>query len=122
MRHLGHIGQLVVLVGLEQNAVPRAYDIPAHVMHGRVAGAQHQRIIALQRQRKEDLARGGSAAAQCATHVEKDVALEGGARPHPAVVPLGHHIRSRCRRLSLVQFVTDSSGTMALLAVAESAA
>lgn len=58
MRHLGHIGQLVVLVGLEQDAVTRAYDIPAHVMHGRVAGAQHQRIIALQRQRKEDLAMG----------------------------------------------------------------
>lgn len=125
MRHLGHVGQLVVLVGLEQDAVTRAYDIPAHVMHGRVASAQHQRIIALQRrQRKGRLFSKARLCCKtlCATHIEKDVALEGRARPHPAVVPLGHHIRSRCRRLCLVQFVTDTSGTMALLAAAKSAA
>lgn len=48
MRHLGHIGQLVVLVGLQQDTVARAYDVPLHMPHGRIAGAQHQRIIALE--------------------------------------------------------------------------
>lgn len=52
MRHLGHIGQLVILVGLEQDTVTCAYDVPLHVTHGRVASAQHQRIIALQEQKE----------------------------------------------------------------------
>jgi len=57
------------------------------------------------------------------THIEKDGALEGLARPHPSIVPLGHHIGLGCRRLGHIQLVTDTSGSLFLaLAISELAA